>query len=85
MNAIHPEGPRAVITQLGRHEFRIEVLDGISRWGPDGYGWTRRSRRGAERCARRALARYLALVSRAQSVPVAVIVPNDLNDAGPED
>lgn len=59
MTEIAVPDPHAVVLQTGRWTYRVYVADGISQWGPDGYGWIVWGRRRAERKGRKVLARYL--------------------------
>ena len=54
--------PYAEVTRRGRWYWSVAIQDGLTTYGPDGYGWLRFSRRGAERKGRRELARYMARV-----------------------
>jgi len=53
------DDPHAEIIQTGRWWHLVRIIDGLTQYGPDGYGWHRFGRRMAERCARVQLARYL--------------------------
>lgn len=59
-------GPEAVVKRVGRWTYRVQVVDGIGVWGPDGYGWYVLGRGRAVRKARKVLARYRKLHARNQ-------------------
>jgi hypothetical protein len=53
------ESPHAEIEPIGRWTWRVFVSDGLTEWGPDGYGWRVLGKRRVERKAHKVLARYL--------------------------
>lgn len=60
--------PIAVIERVGNHTYRVSVRDGISRWGPYGWGWRVWGFRRAQRKARKVLAEYVEREARRAEV-----------------
>jgi GrpB-like predicted nucleotidyltransferase (UPF0157 family) len=54
------DGPRAVVTRVGRWRYRILIHDGLTAYGPDGIGWYRWGQQRAAAKASRELRRYVA-------------------------
>lgn len=53
------ERPFAEVTRVGRWTYRVIIRDGITLYGPDGFGWTVLGSERAKRKARGELERYL--------------------------
>lgn len=60
--------PCAEVERTGRWTYRVSVTDGMTVWGPYGYGWLVVGHKRAQRKARRVLARYLKQEARAGEV-----------------
>jgi hypothetical protein len=59
--------PVAKIEQTGRWVRVIWISDGLSRYGPDGYGWHRLGERRAVKKAERESRRYLRREERSRN------------------
>lgn len=71
--------PQAEVRRVGRWTYHVQVVDGLTTWGPDGYGWHVLGRRRALSKARRVLARYLR--NEARRADLTVVVAADLLDS----